>query len=140
MRNVPPTPAESASPPVGAAIARLATIQHGVVSRAQLRECGLGDSAITAHCARGQLHRVHWGVYAVGHPVLAARGRWMGAVLAAVPGAVLSHAAAAALWELRRTAAVIVDVTVPGIGSRKRPGLRIHRARSLETATDGGTR
>jgi very-short-patch-repair endonuclease len=62
----------------------------------------------------------------------------MAAVLAAGPAAVLSHAAAAALWELRRSAAVLVDVTVPGTGSRKRPGLRIHRARTLETTTHEG--
>jgi hypothetical protein len=62
----------------------------------------------------------------------------MAGVLAAGPAAVLSHAAAAALWELRRSAALIVDVTVPGSGSRKRPGLRIHRARNLETTTHEG--
>jgi REase_MTES_1575 len=43
----------------------------------------------------------------------------------------LSHAAAGALWELRASAAVIVDVTVPRTGRRKRPGLRIHRPRAL---------
>jgi hypothetical protein len=76
-------------------------------------------------------------VYAVGHTVLTRHGYWMAAVLAAGPNAVLSHAAAGALWELRASGAVIIDVTVRGPGSRKRHGLRIHRARDLtgETTT-----
>jgi very-short-patch-repair endonuclease len=80
------------------------------------------------------LHRVHRGVYAVGHPVLTVNGRRMAAVLAAGPGAVLSHASAAALWEIRPSAAARIDVSVRTSGGRaKRPGLRIHRARTLRT-------
>jgi len=126
------TATESAPPSVEEAISRAAARQHGVISRAQVRAAGLSDGAITARVARGALHRVHRGVYAVGHPVLGARGRWMAAVLAAGPGAVLSHASAAALWELRPSAARLVDVTRPGAGGRRRrPGLRSHRARRL---------
>jgi very-short-patch-repair endonuclease len=65
----------------------------------------------------------------------------MAGVLACGPDAVLSHASAAALWELRASAAVTFDVTVPGAGGRrKRKGLRIHRARDLadQTATHDG--
>jgi very-short-patch-repair endonuclease len=131
---------ESAPPRVDVAVAALATRQHGVVARRQLRELGLSDAAIANRVAAGRLHRVHHGVYALGHTVLAARGRWMAAVLAAGPHGVLSHASAAALWELRASAAVIVDVTIAGGGSRKRPGLRIHRARDLagQTTTHDG--
>jgi predicted transcriptional regulator of viral defense system len=103
---------ESAPPRVDVAVAALATRQHGVVARRQLRELGLSDAAIANRLAAGRLHRVHHGVYALGHTVLAARGRWMAAVLAAGPHAVLSHASAAALWELRASAAVIVDITI----------------------------
>jgi hypothetical protein len=140
MRKVGHRGPESASASPDAQIAALAEGQHGVVSRGQLRELGLADEAITKRAARGRLHRVHWGVYAVGHPVLGARGRWMAAVLAAGSRACLSHAAAAALWEMRASAAVIVDVTVPGTGVRRRPGLRIHRARDLtgQTTTHDG--
>jgi very-short-patch-repair endonuclease len=104
----------------------------GVISRPQLRDLGLSDDAIDRRADAGRLHRVHRGVYAVGHTVLTARGRWMAAVLAAGPGAALSHASAAALWDLRRSAATIVDVSVPSrAGRMKRPGLRIHRPRTL---------
>jgi very-short-patch-repair endonuclease len=115
---------------VDAALADLAGRQHGVVSREQLRALGLRDAGITARVAAGRLHRIHHGVYAVGHAVLGSRGRWMAAVLACGPGAALSHASAAALWDLRRSGARLVDVTARRTG-RKRPGIRIHRPRTL---------
>jgi very-short-patch-repair endonuclease/predicted transcriptional regulator of viral defense system len=127
---------ECAPPRLDESISALATRQHGVVSRAQLRALGLSDGAIAHRSSVGRLHRVHHGVYAVGHAVLVARGRWMAGVLACAPGAVLSHASAAALWGLRASAATNVDVTVPGSGGRRRrPGLRVHRARSLDGET-----
>ena len=98
------------------------------MTREQIRELGLADSAITQRIAAGRLHGVHHGVYAVGHTVLTRSGRWMGAVLACGPGAALSHASAAALWGLRRGEPAIVDVTARRTG-RKRPGIRIHRPR-----------
>jgi predicted transcriptional regulator of viral defense system len=82
-------------------IAALAARQHGVVSRAQLLALGLGQGAIDHRVVRGLLHPVHRGVYAVGHSVLGPRGQWLAAVLAARPGAVLSHSSAAALWGIR---------------------------------------
>jgi very-short-patch-repair endonuclease/predicted transcriptional regulator of viral defense system len=112
--------------------ARLATRQHGVVARRQLEAMGLGRGAIAHRVTRGRLHRVHRGVYAVGHPVLTVNGRRVAAVLAAGPGAVLSHASAASLWEIRPSAAARIDVSVRTCGGRaKRPGLRIHRAPKL---------
>jgi very-short-patch-repair endonuclease len=93
---------------------------------------GLSRNAIAARAAAGRLHRIHRGVYAVGHPVLPRYARWMAAVLAAGPGAALSHASAAALWEIRPSGATRVDVSVPNSAGRtKRPGLRVHRATSL---------
>ena len=65
----------------------------------------------------------------------------MAAVLACGPHAVLSHAAAGALWGLRASEATIIDVTVPGTGGcPRRNGLRLHRARSIDdhiTTNDG---
>ena len=81
---------------------------------------------------------IHRGVYAVGHTVLGLRGHWMAAVLACGPGAALSHASAAALWDIRRSDAVIIDVTARRTG-RKRPGIRVHRPRTpAETITRDG--
>jgi very-short-patch-repair endonuclease/predicted transcriptional regulator of viral defense system len=114
-------------------VARLAARQHGVVARRQLEATGMSASAVGRWAAEGRLHRVHRGVYAVGHPILTANGRRMAAVLAVGPGAVLSHASAAALWEIRRTSAPRIDVAVRGTGGRaKRSGLRIHRTPTLQ--------
>jgi very-short-patch-repair endonuclease len=136
MREMVPTAPELASPSLDAAIADLARRQYGVVTRAQLRALGLTDSGVAARCRRGALHGLHRGVYAVGHTVLVGRARWMAAVLACGRNAVLSHAAAAALWDLQRSEATIVDVTLPGTGGRpRRKGIRIHRARNLDGRT-----
>ena len=113
-------------------VARLAERQHGVVAARQLAAIGLSRNAVSARAQAGRLHRVHRGVYAVGHPVLTVNGRRMAAVLAAGPGAALSHASAAALWEIRPTSATRIDVSVRSAAGRaRRPGLRIHRAARL---------
>jgi predicted transcriptional regulator of viral defense system len=114
--------------PIDRRIAALAARQHGVVATRQLVALGLTPRAVSHRVAAGRLHRVHRGVYAVGHPVLAPRARWMAAVLTCGPDAALSHASAAALWEVRRTDATRTDVIVPTAGGRaKRARLRIHR-------------
>jgi very-short-patch-repair endonuclease/predicted transcriptional regulator of viral defense system len=130
---MPTTRAENVVRRIDGEIARLATRQHGVVTRRQLEALGLTRSAVGRRAVAGQLHRVHRGVYAVGHPVLTRYGRWMAAVLAAGPGAALSHASAAALWEIRASNATRTDVSIPRASGRaKRTRLRIHRAGALE--------
>jgi hypothetical protein len=95
------------------------------VSRAQLLALGLGHGAIDHRVARGLLHPVHRGVYAVGHGALSRHGLWMAAVLAAGPGAVLSHRSAAALWAIRDTQRVRPEVTVAR--RRNLSGVDTHR-------------
>lgn len=107
-------------------IARLAARQHGVVARRQLVALGLGARAIDRRIARGRLHPLHRGVYAVGHRVVSQRGRWMAAVLATGEGAVLSHRSAAALWDIRPSEGRI-ELTAPW-ARRARQGLLLHRA------------
>jgi very-short-patch-repair endonuclease len=109
------------------AIAALARAQLGVVSRAQLADLGLGRGAIQSRVARGLLHPVQRGVYAVGHLRLPHGGRWMAAVLAAGPGAVLSHRSAAELWGIRTGARSPIEVIATG--PRRRPGIQAHRAK-----------
>jgi very-short-patch-repair endonuclease len=116
-------------------IAGLAGAQHGVVSRAQLRLLGLSDDAIDRRVARGRLHILHRGVYAVGHRTLTTEGRWMAAVMAGGRDAVLSHASAAAAWELRPAGGAAIHVTVPdNAGRKRRTGIRVHRSTALEPA------
>ena len=119
------------SVPPGRVLARVATRQHGVVSRAQILALGVTSSYIARLVVGGRLHQVHHGVYAVGHRHLTRQGRWMAAVLAAGAEAVLSHLSAALLWELIDRDVSSIHVLVPGRGSRRRPGIVIHRTREL---------
>lgn len=113
------------------AIAALAARQHGVVAARQLAALGLTQRAVSHRATAGRLHRLHRGVYAVGHTRLPPYGHWMAAVLSAGPGAALSHAAAAALWEIRPSAATKTDVSVRTPGGRRGGRVRIHRAATL---------
>jgi very-short-patch-repair endonuclease len=108
-------------------IAELAEGQHGVVARRQLLGLGLGREAIAVRLRTGRLHPLHRGVYAVGHLVISQEARWMAAVLACGPGAVLSHRSAAALWGMRGASRRAIDVTT-GSKSRSRGGICRHYA------------
>jgi very-short-patch-repair endonuclease len=119
--------AECTSHRVDAEIAALAARQHGVVARWQLAAIGIGRRAIGHRLERGRLHRVHTGVYAAGHSALTREGRWMAAVLAAGPGAVLSHRSGAALWGIWSSARTGIEVTAPR-RLRRRSGIEAHQA------------
>jgi len=80
--------------------------------------------------AQGRLHRLHQGVYAVGHTDLSLRGKCLGAVLGCGRGALLSHWSAAWLWGLMPTQPLPIHVTTP-IPRHKRLGLLIHRSRTF---------
>ena len=111
---------------------RLARLQHGVVTRAQLHEHGYGDSAIYHRVERGRLHRVYRGVFAIGSPHLSQRGRWNAAVLAAGAGALLSHGSAAQLWGIRAARAGRIEVSISHRASRRVRGVTLHRRRCLD--------
>ncbi len=74
----------------------------------------------------GRLHRLHHGVYVVGHRAITEQGRMMAAVLAAGPGAVLSHRSAGRVWGMVRWSGA-VEVTRPR-RFRARDGIRCHRS------------
>jgi hypothetical protein len=84
--------------------------------------------------AAGRLIRIHRGVYAVGHGRLTVRGRWMAAVLAYGPTAVLSHRSAASLHGLRPDNRPKSDITLPSPSARPRPGIDVHRSATLLAA------
>ena len=112
------------------AIADLAARQRGVVTRVQLEAAGLGRNAITHRVREGRLHRVHRGVYLVGHSVPPTLAVEQAAVLAC-PGAWLSHPSAALLWRLPVEAGREVELTVVGGSRAPQAGIRIHRVREL---------
>jgi very-short-patch-repair endonuclease len=58
---------------VDARVAAIAAVQHGVITFAQLIAAGLTATAIRNRVRSGRLHRIHRGVYAVGHSGLSGR-------------------------------------------------------------------
>ncbi len=113
-------------------IATIAACQHGVVSIRQLREEGLDHAAVHRRMKAGRLHRLHRGVYAVGHLGLTHEKRCMAAVLAFPAGAVVSHRDAATLWRLLPAAPGPVDIALPSRGGRRRrAGIKVHRCATL---------
>ena len=110
-----------------------------MVARRQLVALGVGRRALGHAVETGRLHVWYRGVYAVGHRSLKREGRWMAAVLAVGPGAVLSHRSAAALWGIRPSARTAIDVNV-GRKVPSRQGIDVHQARLAPdevTALDG---
>ncbi|MBV9004795.1 MAG: DUF559 domain-containing protein [Solirubrobacterales bacterium] len=112
----------------------MADEQHGVVAVWQLLELGLTYDMIRRRADAGRLRRLYRGVYAVGHRQLSLKARYMAAVLACGPDAVLSHRAAANLWELRTVPTGPIDVTVPGRTRHGHDGIRVHSVRTLHPA------
>jgi predicted transcriptional regulator of viral defense system len=80
-------------------LAVVATRQHGVVSIRQLERLGFDRWAVHREVAAGRLHRLHRGVYAVGHERLSWHGHCLAAVLANSPS-IASHFSAGWLWGL----------------------------------------
>jgi predicted transcriptional regulator of viral defense system len=112
-------------------VAELAGAQHGVVAVWQLYLLGLSARGIERRAAGGRLHRLHKGVYAVGHRNITYRGRWMAGVLACGPDAVLSHRNAAALWNLLPYDGALVHVTFTARARRGFGHIRTHQPRRL---------
>jgi hypothetical protein len=115
-----------------ALVARRAAGEWGVLSLAELRECGLSSDQVTQRLKKGWLHRLYPGVYAVGHPAVPVEGRFLGAVKSVGTDAALSHFTGAALWEFVKWDGRHPEITVPRAGIRRRVGIRVHRSSVLE--------
>lgn len=127
----------------------LARAQHGAVSRRQLLALGLSPSGIKHRVARGRLHPVARGVYAVGRSELTPHGRRMVAILAcggdldardavqlrpgrqARPAVALSHDSAAALLAIGRQPASHFEVSTVLRRRHRVPGVKVHRRPAL---------
>ncbi len=121
-------------PPLDRRLAELAARRHGVVSLPQLLGLGLSRQAVARRASAGRLHRVHRGVYAVGHRRLTREGNWIAAVLAYGPDALLSHLSALALHGVRPDNRPLTEITVPLASARSRKGVRAHASTALTPA------
>ncbi|MCW2978344.1 MAG: hypothetical protein JWO14_71 [Solirubrobacterales bacterium] len=91
-----------------------------MVSTGQLERLGYGKNSVAKAAKVGRLHRVHRGVYVVGHRRLTWHGRCMAAVLAASPS-VASHLSAGWLWGLLQSRPGTLHVTCRQSRHAKRP-------------------
>jgi very-short-patch-repair endonuclease len=114
--------------PVPVRVAELAASQWGVVSVDDLLDaCGLSRDAERPPPPTPPR-------YAVGHPNPPRDGRFLAAVKACGPTAVLSHLSAAAVhgfftWDDRYP-----EVTIRSVATRRHAGIRIHRTTTLDPA------
>ncbi len=108
-----------------------------MISREQLHALGVSDEEIKRWIRYGWLHRLHRGVYAVGHRLIVDHGHLVAALLAVGPEAFLSHRSAAAVWGLRVINKRRIELTLPSAGVRGRPaGLVLHRTARLPHPRD----
>jgi Transcriptional regulator, AbiEi antitoxin len=114
-----------------------------VVSIRQLEQrLGYSRAGVAGLVESGRLHRIHRGVYAVGHTDLSRKGECLAAVLAVGPGALLSYHSAGWLWGIWRGSPVPFHITAAVPRHHPTPeGMVRHRARNLvdsdRTVVDG---
>jgi very-short-patch-repair endonuclease len=111
-------------------LARIASAGHGVVTRALLLDAGVTPDEIKWRVRRGDLIRVHRGVYRVGHRAPSVEATYLAAVLAAGQSALLFGRAAAHLLWLVKGAAPAPEVIAPT--ERRIEGIRTRRERGLD--------
>ena len=83
-------------------IARIASRQHGIVSRVELLRAAISRKEIAGRIRVGLLIRVYRGVDRVGHQAPSLEARYMAAVKAAGDGAVLSGGTFFVLSKVRK--------------------------------------
>lgn len=105
-------------------LARLLEAQHAVATTKQVGECGYSKWAVSRAVAAMEFQWVHRSVLTLVGTHLTFKGRCMAAALACGPDAVISHHAAAALWDIRPAPYTVIDVTAPT--HHRHDGVRSH--------------
>jgi very-short-patch-repair endonuclease len=114
---------------------------HGLITTAAALEIGVTHDQLTGHVRRGELERIHHGVYraATTPPTLDQRIR--ASLLAVGPGAVVSHRAALELHGVRNFQSALVELTHRSTSLPLRDGVLVHRSSTLrdeDVRTVGG--
>jgi very-short-patch-repair endonuclease len=111
-------------------VAELARRQHGLVERSQVLRLGISDKTISRWVGTGRWERLHPGVYRIGGAPPAREQTMLAACLAAGEAAVLSHRAAASLWDVWPQDAA-PELSVPGERQPRITGAVVHRSLDL---------
>jgi hypothetical protein len=98
---------------IPASLRALTRDQAGVITRWQAIDAGMSSGAIAARIKFGRWRRVHFGVYATFTGPMTRDAQLWAAVLAAGPGAHLSHETAAEINRLTDRQSPFIHVTIP---------------------------
>lgn len=109
-------------------LGKLGRQQHGVFTSAQVFALGITRRQLRHQIAIGHLEKVRLGILRVSGSRRSFEQSAMGAVLAAGPGAVLSHGAAARLWGITALDDAALEVTTCRLAQRRLPGVVTHRS------------
>lgn len=110
----------------------VASVQHGAISKSQLRDLGVSVAAIRWAVGAGELLQRAPAVYVIAGSPPTWRQALMVAVLDAGPGACVSHRAAAILLEVaRRNLRTVVEITSPRGRSHELVDVVVHRPLDL---------
>jgi hypothetical protein len=110
--------------------AELAESSHGIVTRGELLGAGVTQAEIRSRVANGALIPIHRGVFRVGHAAPSLEARYMAAVKAGGPGALLCGRAAAHLLGLLKRPPSLPEVLTPH--HRRPDGVTVRRCRSID--------
>ena len=116
------------------ALTEMAGRQHGVVARRQLLAIGFSRDAIRRLVSSGWLHRVHRGVYHVGHATPTRLGIHLAATAAFGKRTAVSHRPAVILGELLPDRGLPIEVTTASGDAGWHDGVLVHESRRLVAA------
>jgi very-short-patch-repair endonuclease len=116
-------------------VSELASREQGVLDLGELGSCGLDRNAVRSRERGSRLHRMHQGVYAVGHTDITLDARFLASVKACGGGCPLSHRACAASLGIRDWEERDIEVTSPHGVDHRHAGIEVHRS-SLITRGD----
>ena len=111
-------------------VARVARRQGGFVTLADCRDLGVPERTVQGWVAAGRLEGWHPALFGVAGLPATFERRLRAGLLAAGPGAAVSHRAAAQLWGLVTLG--IAEITVPYEQRLTVEGVVIHRSRDLD--------
>src|SRR3954447_16727283 len=115
-----------------ARLARVAARQRMLVTLDDVRSAGGCEDHAYNRVSGGRWSRLDRGVFHVAGAPVDWETRLLATILAAGPGAVASHLAAARLFRLPGYSEALVEVSVPRARRYRRSGIRVHESTDLE--------